>query len=192
MMTDSSTLNDDSLRAQWRRSAECFNLSDSQLAALIAAVRSDRRTTALSQLAQRYKRFSILSLIMVAVIPLMLVSNLGGENFPWWIVAGFALYFLTAMVMDYWLYMGVSSIDCLTMDVESVIRKAWFYRKRHFQFMIVLLPMALMLVGAMAWWFSADRAVLYGIAFGFILGLAIGLRKLMDFLADYRRITTDK
>lgn len=146
------------------------------------------KKTALQNLARRYRIFSNISLSMIFCSVAMTNSPLVDTETRIWLTIAFALYFLTASVMDRWLYRGISSIDCATMSVNSVVGKALFYRKRHFQFMAVLLPTALCLVGILAWVLTDDVYMLLSIAAGFIVGLAIGIRQLIDFMSDYRRI----
>ncbi|MDE6786690.1 MAG: hypothetical protein K2J46_06600, partial [Muribaculaceae bacterium] len=85
----------------------------------------------------------------------------------------------------------VRSIDVVNMPVSEVIRKALFYRKRHLQFIAILLPSVLAIIGFIAW--SMDNFYFrLGILIGFIAGTALGLRQLFAFLADYRAITSNK
>lgn len=148
----------------------------------------DGKKTALQNLARRYQIFSNISLAMIFCSVGMTNIPILETNNHVWLTIAFALYFLTASVMDRWLYRGITSIDCATMNVNAVVGKALFYRKRHFQFMAVLLPMALSLVGILAWILTYDVYMLLSIAGGFIIGLAIGFRQLIEFMSDYRRI----
>ena len=147
-----------------------------------------RQVTALERLRNRYKRFSLIAFIMIFWCPLFAVSEPIIPYKPY-IAIAFGVFFLTCSVMDRWLYMGVGSIDCATMSVTEVARLALFYRKRHFQFQIVLIPMALALVAAVIYFSSAHPAFIYGIIFGLLVGLCIGWFQFLKFMRDYKNLT---
>lgn len=152
-----------------------------------------KRKTALQNLADRYKRFSTMGIILILLsMSYMFNPNIIPGDPTWRIGIGiaFALYALTASVMDCWLYNGIRSIDVVTMPVKEVIGKALFYRKRHLQFIAVLLPFVLAIIGAFAW--KGDNIYFrIGILVGFIAGTAMGIFHLMNFLSDYRAIISE-
>ena len=107
---------------------------------------------------------------------------------PAWLVLCFEAYFLLASTMDYWLYRRIRDIDCSVMKVEEVLRLTMRYRKRHLQFMLILMPMAVALLIGMGIYLRSDRSVIYGMIAGALIGLAIGIRYLIEFMRDYRRV----
>lgn len=156
---------------------------------LINAIIEGRQRTSLENLARRYRRFSIFALIFVFYGPFTILSDIFPDTSGAWLLAiGMSIFFATASVMDYWLYSGIKSIDCATMTVQEVVHKAMFYRKRHLQFIAILVPGCLTIIGCMAYMGSGNKYFIYGIVFGFILGLSIGLTKLMQFMSDYKKI----
>lgn len=154
-------------------------------------VMSGRRQSALQSLAIRYRRFSNIALVMIAWSVYMYFNPVMPERWRFITSISLGVYFLTVSIMDYWLYRGILSIDLAEMDMRTVMLKAAFYRKRHLQFVAILLPMALGLVGLLIWQFTDNRIALIGVIFGLLIGLAIGSRQLMKFLADYRTLTKD-
>ena len=74
------------------------------------------------------------------------------------------------------------------MKVEEVLRLTMRYRKRHLQFMLILMPMAVALLIGMGIYLRSDRSVIYGMIAGALIGLAIGIRYLIEFMRDYRRV----
>lgn len=147
------------------------------------------RITALQRLARRYKWFANISLPMIIFVPgLILKQVLYGNpwKFEWAIFA--VCYFGIASVMDYWLYKGISSIDCSLMNVREVVTRSMYYRKRHLQFMMVLLPMAVILIGSLAYIAFTDKYMLLGMCIGAVVGLIIGARQFMEFMNDYKTI----
>ena len=149
-----------------------------------------RKDTALETLARKYKRFSMIGLAMVFCSFAWMGAHLPfhSEEIKITITAVMAVYFAICSLIDHWLYKGVSSIDCFTMPVQEVIEKAMYYRKKHLQSIMLLLPMAICLVGLMAYGLSGDRYLLYGMAAGGLIGLLLGSMQFMDFMSEYRKI----
>lgn len=152
-------------------------------------VTDGKRLTALQSLARRYKRFSIIALAFIPCSVGMFNLRFMPEHARLILVIGYALFLSVSSVMDSWLSRGISSIDCSSMAVSEVAQKALFYRKRHLQFMMILIPMALALVGYIIF-NSVDNVYLCaGLIVGVLFGAAIGLRGFFDFMADYRTLT---
>lgn len=99
-----------------------------------------------------------------------------------------ALYFLTAALMDRHLYRGILAIDIQRMPPPEVARRALACRRLHLQFMAALIPFAALLLGFLGWCFSGEPDLLWGMAIGGAVGLAIGLAQLLRFLRDYRTL----
>lgn len=155
---------------------------------------SGRQKTALQNLAARYRRFSVIGGIVILIgVSYCFNDNIfpGDPLFRIIFGAAFALFGMVASLIDQWLYLGIRSIDVNTMSVKQVIDKALLYRKRHLQTVAVLFPSALALISFMVWKMH-NLFFLSGAVAGFIVGLAIGLRQLLNFLADYRAITRDE
>lgn len=179
----------DNLRKDWQNA----NVSLSGNSSAYDSIISGKRRTALDNLAERYRRFSNIGFILILLSATWMFNPSmfpGNHTMRIVVSVSFAVYALIASVMDRWLYQGIRSIDVVTMPVSEVIRKALFYRKRHLQFIAILLPIVLSIIGVMAW--SMDNFYFrLGILVGFIAGTAIGLRQLFAFLADYRTIISE-
>lgn len=151
-----------------------------------------RRMTALQRLAARYNRFSNLALICILWCPFFALSHIidvSDQRLRIALAIYAGVYFLTCSAMDRWLCHGIRRIDCATMPVSEVLRLSLFYRKRHLQFMIILIPMAVVFVGGMAWLGGADEPYfIAGIITGALFGLALGIRQFLLFMSDYRDI----
>lgn len=153
----------------------------------------NRRQTALQSLASRYRWFSNMAMFFAAAVPLMLLNMLRMSDYlnRWegYALMAFAVaFFMVASLMDRWLYHGILSIDLSSMTVSEVCRRAYFYRKRHLQFIAILLPMALAVIAGIAWIGFDNKAMLWGMLFGLIFGLGVGLRQLMSFLSEYKEV----
>ena len=148
------------------------------------------RKTALDRLRDKYRHFWIVALIMTFYSLLMfscgrIFEGRGGV----WLGIAYAAYFLTVFCMDHWLWRGIGSIDPLKMGVAEVAEKALFYRKRHLQFIVVLIPMAVVLLGFTAYAFSSDIYFLIGIAVGAVCGLTVGIIQFRRIMAEYRKLS---
>lgn len=150
-----------------------------------------RRTTALQRLAKRYNRFSNLAMVCILWCPFFAFSKTIEVEHEWLRISlaiYSALYFMVCSLMDRWLYLGIKKIDCSTMTVGEVLKLTLFYRKRHLQFMVILLPLAFIFIGGMVWLGTKDPYFVGGIFIGIVAGLAIGIRQFMEFMSDYRDI----
>ncbi|MDE6741650.1 MAG: hypothetical protein K2J58_04900 [Muribaculaceae bacterium] len=179
----------DNLRKDWQDANVAIQRESNSYESIV----NGNRKTALQNLADRYKRFSVMGIILIMLsMSYMFNPAIFPGNMRWRIGVGiaFALYALTASMMDLWLYNGIRSIDVVTMSVREVIAKALFYKKRHLQFIAVLLPFVLAIIGAFFW--KGDNIYFrLGILVGFIAGTAMGIFHLMNFLADYRTIISE-
>lgn len=148
-----------------------------------------RRSTALDNLANRYRRFSRLGVVM-ALFSIVYILNPAFPS-PWNIILGVYLIFFFALcsLMDYRLYQEVSEIDIVDMGVEQVAVRALKCRRHHHISMIILMPLAFIFVGSMMILFRNDVYMIAAMCVGLVLGLAIGLYQYFRFMADYRRLT---
>ncbi len=179
----------DNLRKDWQDANVAIPRDSNSYESII----NGKRKTALQSLAQRYRWFSNMGLLFLLMVPLNLLNL---HLFPdlkmkTAILIWFASFFLICSVMDRWLYHGIKQIDVLTMSVSEVIEKALYYRKWHIRFIFILLPLALGCLGLMAYAID-DIYVRLGMLAGFLAGVALGIRQLLNFLADYRAITSEK
>ena len=175
------------LKDAWRTTAGHLR-SDSSDA--YATVNLGGKTT-LDRLASRYRRFSIIA-IVVGVLLASWNFNPVFDDMPHRlaIVAYGLVFFVVASLVDYRLYLIVRSIDPARMSVESVIRRCLHARKRHLQSIAFLMPMALGFLGFLGYSMSFDTYFLAGMVSGGIIGLGIGIKMLMDFMSDYRSLTS--
>lgn len=150
----------------------------------------EKKETALDRLATKYRRFSTMSLVMTFVSSLWLFSPSFMETSEHKFMLSITLmaYFAICSSIDYWLYRGVSSINCFEMSVSEVIDKAMYYRKKHLQSIMFLIPLAVVVFGVMVYSFNADIYIIYGMAAGLIVGLLLGYRHFREFMDEYRTI----
>lgn len=146
-----------------------------------------RKKTALQSLEKRYRQFSVLSFVAISFC--FPFSQVMPESHRMLLAVLMAVYFFTAAMMDLWLSYGISKIDCSTMQVSEVAKKVMFYRKRHFQFMFVLIPMALGLIVFMMW---GNMDIIGGAVVGVLLGIGLGIRAFLEFMKNYREVLDQK
>ena len=147
------------------------------------------KKTALDRLRTRYKSFQVVSIIMI-VASFMILSGalIEDSNLKFFLGISYLVYFLTGFSMDYWLWKGLGTINPVTMNVSQVARKSMFYRKRHLQFITILMPMAIAIIGFTGYIFSENEYFIKGIIAGVIFGLIIGSFQLYRFMAEYRKL----
>ncbi len=175
------------LKEAWRTTAGHLNPDPSDV---YATVNLNGKTT-LERLAARYRRFSIVGVI-AAVMVLQWSVNSVFDFMPHrtFIVCFGAVYLLLASLLDHRLYLDVKAIDPATMSVSDVIMRCLHCRKRHLQCMAVLIPLAIVYLGLLGYGMARDPYFLSGMVLGAIVGLAIGVRQLMNFMSDYRSLTS--
>lgn len=149
-------------------------------AALIRRICSGKATTTVDRLAARYRRMIILPVVgLLCNIPLFGII-------PWYGSLLICLFFVSASLMDLYLYKGIKWIDPVGEGVESVAARARHFRRRHHLFQMFLIPAALVIVliylGCLGGGYSA------GVIAGVVIGLAIGLPIYFKFMGDYRRL----
>lgn len=148
-----------------------------------------RRTT-LQNLARRYRLFSCIGLLLPLNIMLTFTRpDILPQPAGLWLGIAGSVFTLTAASIDDWLCRGIQRIDCATMTVSDVARLAMFYRKRHLQSMCILIPMAMLWVGALAWVGFGDIYFIAGAILGALFGLVIGLMQFRRFMDDYRQLS---
>ena len=178
----------ENLKKDWQDA----NVSISRDTDSINSIINGKRRTALENLIKRYGWFSNMGLIMLVLAPCsFLNSHLFPElRFRVAMTVLFCAFFLTASVMDRWLLYGLKGIDITRMSVMDVVKKALYYKKWHIRFIFILLPLALAILGFLAW--SIDNLYFrIGMLCGFFFGAAMGIRQLLEFLADYRAIASE-
>lgn len=151
---------------------------------------NERRTTGLTRLANRYRRFAILSLICALSMPISWYRlSLESAVEPAWLLPlVFATFMLLCSSLDFWLFTRISRLDVLTMSVAEIVRRSTLLRKRHLQIAGILLPMAFGVLGLTAYMLRANEWHVYGMATGAAVGLVIGLSFLAAFMRDYKAV----
>lgn len=150
-----------------------------------------KRRTALDNLALRYRKFSIIAFVMILPGMLSLLNPVFHSDIKLWVAGFYAVYMVLSGCMDLWLYKGVSAVDVTTMPVMEVYGLCRFYRRRHRQFMLMLIPLACGFIGLVCYAFRFEGYFIAGVIAGGILGLIIGTVQYFRFMSDYRAVTSD-
>lgn len=150
----------------------------------------DKKRTALDKLRERYMTFWIISLVMVFAGFLIFSRGIFiVSRMNLWLGVAYSVYFLTAFGMEFWLWNELGSIDPPRMSISEIADKSMFYRKKHLQFMAILIPMAIALIGFTGYVYSSEIYFLNGMIFGCIIGLIIGTIQFRRFMAEYRKLS---
>lgn len=139
--------------------------------------------TAQEKLAAQYRHFAIAGLLcqLSAFITISHVANL-------WLALAFAVFFLTAAGMDWWLCRKVSAINVTTMTVSEVAAAARHCRRAHHRCQLVLIPWACILIGLLCYARTDNVFFLWGCATGATIGLCIGLKVYFNMMRQYKNM----
>lgn len=143
----------------------------------------EKNSTALDWLANKYKWMAI----FVAPIGIMTMI-VGRELFGTWICVSYCLYFLLADLMDIYLYRQIKKIDPATMSVSQVSHMARLCRRRHHQFQLILIPLAIALVSALVYYNLNDANIVVSMAIGGAFGLILGTILYLRMMKRYRTL----
>ncbi len=178
-------MNSDDIKKTW---CEIGNRLQNPNTDEIDTIMVQKKETALEALVKKYKHFSRFGLIMmvVSINWFSLGERMGIGDSKYILAVLYAVYFLTSSCMDYWLYTGVKGIDCFTMSVREVSEKALYYKKKHLQSMILMIPFMLIVLGYTFYCCAGEKYFLFGMATGALLGVAIGYRQYIDFMRQYK------
>lgn len=163
------------------RLARLENKSDMKVD--IAGIERGRIQSAQERLVRRYRMCALIGLLMCPVVGILYRNIM--PLLPRGMFAGF---FLVASMMDLYLWKGVKSIDCSTMGVATVAEKARFYRKMHHVFMAVLVVLMMPVLGTLVMALGADEYMMWGMAAGGVVGLAIGVKMYLNIMGQYRTL----
>lgn len=159
--------------------------SDENLRNIYENLQNPDRRTSLENLARRYKRFGIVGLLMVPVSLCYLHTGIFAEPYNVIISVSLMVYFAICAAMDFWLFRGITGIDIYRESVSEVSRKVRYYRRKHLQFITVLVPLMIAVLTVMFISQFDNITVLTGLIAGALVGLVIGLTMLSKFLAEY-------
>lgn len=184
-------INFDELKKAWLAMGEILGMQSTQND---NPENLNNKKTALDNLRDRYRSFWTMSLIMTFIslilFPILFTKVVIFDK-PVGVYLGtaYAIYFLIAFIMDHWLWTCIGKIDPLHMSISQVAEKSMSYRKRHLQFMFILIPIAIALFGFTGYVFSSDIFFLSGMGVGVICGLILGSIQLRRFMNDYRKLS---
>lgn len=132
-------MNPEDMKSAWRDTTRSLS-SESKGIKTAGDMRHGTPLTSLERLQKRYRLFAIAGMTACPTSLIFLNQRIFPHNNGIWLAIAFAVYFITCFTMDWWLYYGIGSIDCVRMSVREVSEKAMFYRKRHLQFVMILIP----------------------------------------------------
>lgn len=181
-------MNEDEMKESWRRISGRKDNETLMKEAYTSGARTAERRTALMRLADRYRRFIIISGAMIFAGPIWMVNHTIMPEMRPILAILVAVYFGGCAASAWYLHKKVKEIDVVRMPTAEVIGLAADCRKTHLRNIMILLLMALALLGVLAWNYRAESAMLYGLGAGIIAGILTGLNILRIFMNDYKNI----
>lgn len=170
-------MNIDEMKSRWQSAKDSLSAGSDSCP-------SPNRKTSLQRLGDRYSRFSTIGLIVMLCGPGAL-WNAGIRSFP--LIMAYVALVGAASVLDYWLARRIREIDTTTMPVAEVLERTMKCRRAHIWWAAFAMPLVIIWAAALAYTMRVDIYMVYGILFGGAVGLVIGIRIMLDFMADYRR-----
>lgn len=180
-------MDEERMKESWRKSGAEDNgsLLDSALSPEI--LRGERKT-ALTRLADRYRRFYTIAFAFAGISLVWTSNPVFDEAVRLPMSVFLVVYFLARGIMDWHLNNKVRDIDIYRMSTAEVIGRAMDCRKLHLQCMIVLMPFAIGFIGFMIWLFSKELPALIGVCLGVLFGGVFGAMKFREFMRDYKTL----
>lgn len=180
-------MDEERMKESWRKSGAGDNgsLLDS---ALSPEILRGKRKTALTRLADRYRRFYTIAFVFAGISLMWTTNPIFDENVRVPMSIFLVVFFLACGVMDWHLCNKVRDIDIYRMPTAEIIGRAMDCRKLHLQCVMVLMPFAIGFVGFMIWLFSKELPALVGVCLGALVGGVIGTMKFREFMCDYKAL----
>ncbi len=152
-------------------------------------VPSTSRKTILQKLIARYRTFVIIEALNLIYIPLLLLKLLPEHDiWQWILMALYEVIMLVSLITDLWLHSWLGKINVEQMSVYEVIKRCALARKRHLQFLFVMLPFSVITIALTAYVFSDDIYIVIGIITGTLIGMCVAITFLRQFLRDYKAL----
>ena len=184
-------MNTDELKLLWEENSRRLSQLEDDMDSMVRNARDGRRRTALDNLIAYYRRFSMLAFACALMCSVYLKVTYLPEEIRIMIAVWGVVYFLTAGIMDRWLMKQLEKINIYTMSFSEVVKRVINCRKKHHLFMLILLPMAVCLVGGMAF-FSTNEILVWGIWAGILVGCIIGARAYYKIMFQYKELLRDE
>lgn len=155
------------------------------------SVVNGKRHTALQRLADRYKRFSIVGVLLSAYSICLMFNHIFPEQSRLYIGILFLFGTSVSATVDYNLYKRVKRLNVAEMNTSEIIREIYSVRKIHLLYLFFGIPWAATTIGYIAYCCAENAYLMWGILCGTIIGLCIGIYNLLQFLHDFREISNE-
>lgn len=158
---------------------------------IFAPMARGRIRTSLDTLADTYRRFAILGLLITQFPWVLLRLGDGGViQFTWALPLLWEAVGIISMSVDFTLSRKVRDIDVSTMSVTEVVERARMCRKIHLLSQAVLLPLVIAVICVLGHSIR-ESFFLYGIIAGATIGIAIGIKQWVRIMKIYRSVIDD-
>ncbi|MBD5267312.1 MAG: hypothetical protein HDS41_03865 [Bacteroides sp.] len=173
-------MNPEDMENKWKELDFRLSSLEAERQKTIDMLKMNKLKSAQQQLADQYRRFSLIG-------PILGLSVVLGQSrfLSLGALILIAAYFCIAGAMDAYLCHGIKSIDLGEMGVEEVAAKARRYKRIHHYCQVVLIAMCIPVLICM---FSAFPETYYrwGMIAGIGVGLAVGLSIYLKMMRNYK------
>ncbi len=175
-----NSMTPEELEKKWKELELRVNFLEETRNETIDSLKRNKLKSAQQQLASQYKKFSIIS-PMVGIC----VSFMQWGILSWQLLLGCAAFFITAGLMDGYLYHRIKNIDLNTEGVEIVAEKARLYKRRHHCFQIILIAAVIPIFIGLFMSYVNEYSR-WGMIVGLIFGVGVGLSLYLKMMRNYR------
>lgn len=149
---------------------------------LIDTIIYKKKRTAVEELSRKYRFFVFIALLMVPVVQL---NHMFGAPYVRHILC---VYFLICALMDISLLCRMKKIRLADMSVSEVARAALSARRLHHLYQLILIPMAVAVVAVLAYYFSFEPMIMWGMSLGALVGGICAWRIYKEMMRNYKTL----
>lgn len=139
----------------------------------------------------KVRRTFILLTILSAICCVVVPANMVKLDIPMWFVIVTCLYFAVCMFANLWMKFASEDIDIATSSAAEVMAGVERITRRRLLIKWALFPVALVIIGFLLYYVSADRYAVVGGLAGGLIGFAIGYRIDRNIKRQLRSIARD-
>lgn len=190
-MTNMENLNE--IKLMWQALNERVNVLEDENRSLMKKVMHSCYRSTKEKLEKKYFGFIGIESIMIIFMTLFFLYNpFINEKYRYPALIYWAFFFLLEIILDVYLLIQIKRIDIYTSTINEVAKRAARNWKIHKIAVAAGLPLAFGAIFLFALALNANTSIIYGMAVGGVIGLAIGINQLLKFRNYYKLLQTNE
>lgn len=184
-------INPEEMKLLWNQLNERITGIEEQLQLCSRKVIDKKLSSSKEQLTAIYRRLFIMGCFFAILFPSLILTH--AMDYPdtvmrYYAAGAFAVFFITTAVMDCNQFNSISDMNLNTMSITEVAARARTLKRRHHIYQLILVPLAIVTLTLFTIPLASDRYTIYGIIFGGIVGMALGLRLYLKIMRGYKNL----